>query len=102
MAHVFDVGLKAHPDPAIFGWARDHGYLTITFDKLFPGGWHFPFPPHFGIIRLGGGLTTLDVAIEQLDRLFEEVEDAALPGAMVIVGPSRIRVIPGPVPPLDP
>ena len=89
VAHIFDVGLKGRPDPEIFAWARDNGYLVITFDKVFPGGWNVPFPPHFGIIRLRGSLTTLDVAREQLERLFGEIEDSELPGSMVIVGPSR-------------
>jgi predicted nuclease of predicted toxin-antitoxin system len=102
VAHIFDVGLMGSPDSDILAWARYHSYVTITFDEDFPDGRRLPLPPHCGIIRLTGGTTTLGVAREQLERLFSELNDADLPGSLVIVGPSRIRVIPGPLPRINP
>ena len=98
VAHIYDFNLEGQLDVEILDWARGHGYLVITFDEDFPDGQPFPLPAHFGIIRLTGGNTTLEAAKEQLQWLFSEVDESELPGSLVIVGPSKIRVIPGPVP----
>ncbi|MBE3560543.1 MAG: DUF5615 family PIN-like protein [Ktedonobacteraceae bacterium] len=48
---VYDVGLRAQPDTAIFAYARAHRLLIITFDTDYLNQMAFP-PPHAGILVL--------------------------------------------------
>ena len=106
VVHVFDVGLRGSPDSDIFAWAQENKFLIITFDVRFADGQEFPVTRHHGLIRLRVRQTpatpSIEVATAALERLFNEIDDADLPGSLVIVGPSRIRVIPGPLPLIDP
>jgi predicted nuclease of predicted toxin-antitoxin system len=90
--HTSDVGLSGHSDEAVFSWAVQHNALIITFDEDFADGRSFPAREHHGIVSLRVWPTTTEETQQALDRLFREVSDDELSGALVIVGPSRIRI----------
>ncbi len=79
-------------DVEIFVWAQENGYLIITFDEDFADQRSFPVGQHHGVIRLRVWPTTTEETESALTRLLEQVTGAELLGALVIVGPRRIRV----------
>ena len=50
-SRVYDVGLRSHPDVAIFAYARAYHMTIITFDTNYLNQTAFP-PPHAGILVL--------------------------------------------------
>ena len=90
--HTSDVGLSGQSDEAVFSWAVQHKALIISFDEDFADGRSFPAREHHGIVRLRVWPTTTEETQQALDRLFREVSDHELRGALVIVDPTRIRV----------
>jgi predicted nuclease of predicted toxin-antitoxin system len=90
--HTSDVGLSGQSDEAVFSWAVQNKALIISFDEDFADGRSFPAREHHGIVRLRVWPTTMEETQQALDRLFREVSDDELSGALVIVDPSRIRV----------
>lgn len=90
--HTSDVGLSGQSDEAVFSWAVQNKALIITFYEDFADGRSFPAREHHGIVRLRVWPTTTEETQQALDRLFREVSDDELSGALVIVGRSRIRV----------
>lgn len=90
--HTNDIGLSGQSDEAVFSWALQNKALIITFDEDFADGRSFPAREHHGIVRLRVWPTTTEETQQALDRLFREVSDHELRGALVIVDPTRIRV----------
>lgn len=90
--HTSDVGLSGQSDEAVFSWAVQHKALIISFDEDFADGRSFPAREHHGIVRLRVWPTTTEETQQALDRLFREVSNHELRGALVIVDPTRIRV----------
>ena len=92
VVHASQVELEAKADIEIFIWAQENGHLIITFDENFADQRSFPIGQHHGIIRLRVWPTTIEETERALARLLEQVDDLELLGALVIVGPRRIRV----------
>lgn len=92
--HASEVGLDCQPDERVFRWAQERRAVIITFDEDFGDIRSFPAGTHHGIVRLRVWPTTIEEAEDALGRLLQEVDEAELAGALVIVGRSRIRVRP--------
>jgi len=92
--HTSEVGLSGKPDEAVFAWAQERQALIITFDEDFADARSFLRSEHFGIVRLKVWPTTVEETQDALARLFSEVQDQELTGALVIIERSRIRVRP--------
>lgn len=90
--HTSDVGLNGEPDARVFEWAQENEALILTFDEDFADQRTFPVGEHAGVIRLRVWPTTVTETRTALDRLLDEVSARALPGALVIVGRTRIRI----------
>jgi len=92
--HAADVGLAVAPDSAVYAWAQEHGAAVVTFDEDFADRRSFPVGDHFGIVRLRVWPTTVEETTAALRRLFDQVSEGELRGALVIVDRSSIRVRP--------
>jgi predicted nuclease of predicted toxin-antitoxin system len=90
--HVNDVGLCGATDDTIFQWAQRDGSIVVTFDEDFADARMFPAGSHAGVIRLRVWPTTIEKTESALARLFEAVNDEDLPGSLVIIDQSRIRI----------
>jgi predicted nuclease of predicted toxin-antitoxin system len=73
-------------------WAQSDGSIVITFGEDFADARMFPVGSHCGVIRLRVWPTTIKTTQAALDRVLAEVPDAVLPGSLVIVDESRIRI----------
>jgi len=91
--HVADVGLWGASDAEIFAWAQVDRSIVITFDEDFADARMFPVGSHAGVIRLRVWRpTTIEKANAAIERLLDEVRAEDLPGSLVIVDETRIRV----------
>jgi predicted nuclease of predicted toxin-antitoxin system len=90
--HVKEVGLDGKPDQEIFAWAQEHRAIVITFDEDFADQRSFPVGLHYGVVRLRVWPTTIEETENALARLFSEVSEHELSGALVIIDRARIRV----------
>lgn len=90
--HVSEVGLHGKSDRDIYQWGIAQKAIIITFDEDFADQRSFPVGSHYGIVRLRIWPTTIEETKVALGRLFEEVSDSELLGALVIIDQSRIRV----------
>jgi predicted nuclease of predicted toxin-antitoxin system len=90
--HVADVGLWGATDAQIMEWAQRDSSIAITFDEDFADARMYPVGSHAGVIRLRVWPTTIEKTEEALDRVLKEVADQDLPGSLVIVDGSQIRV----------
>ena len=90
--HVYDAGLRGHPDAEVYAYAQAHQQTTITIDLDFANITDYP-PPHFGIIvlRLPNSMPTANLIQEVLNGL-RALAEHSLANAVVIVEPGRIRV----------
>lgn len=79
-------------DSTILDWARADASIVLTFDEDFADARMFPVGSHSGVIRLRVWPTTVEQTEAALARLFREVRDEDLPGSLVIVDETRIRV----------
>lgn len=93
--HATEVGLAGRSDREVFDWAQAHQAIIITFDEDFADRRSFPVGGHYGVVRLRVWPTTIEETQDALERLLGEVSISELSGALVIVGPTRIRVRPG-------
>lgn len=64
----------------------------VTFDEDFADARMFPVGSHAGVIRLRVWPTTVEKTEAALDQVLHEVPDEDLPGSLVIVDDTRIRV----------
>jgi len=94
VVHAADVGLGVEPDRAVFASAQDHGAAVVTFDEDFADRRSFPVGDHFGAVRLRVWPTTAEETVAALQRLLDEVSEAELRGALVIVDRRHIRLRP--------
>jgi predicted nuclease of predicted toxin-antitoxin system len=90
--HVADVDLWGAADSTILDWARSDSSIVVTFDEDFADARMFPIGSHSGVIRLRVWPTTVEKTEAALERIFREVRDENLPGSLVIVDETRIRV----------
>lgn len=90
--HVGDVGLWGATDQRILEWAQEDGSIVLTFDEDFADARMFPVGTHHGVIRLRVWPTTVEQAGEAMRRLLDTVPDEDLPGSLVIVTNTRIRI----------
>lgn len=90
--HTSDVDLDGAADRAIFEWAQDRDAVILTYDEDFADQRIFPVGDHAGVIRLRVWPTTVEETQAALARLLSEVEDEDLPGALIIVGRTKIRI----------
>lgn len=90
--HVGEVGLWGASDSHILEWAQADESIVITFDEDFADARMFPVGSHCGVIRLRVWPTTIETTQATLDRVLAEVPDTALPGSLIIVDESRIRI----------
>ena len=95
ICHATTVGLAGKSDREVFHWAQAQRAIIITFDEDFSDQRSFPVGGHHGVVRLRVWPTTIEETQEALERLLGEVPDSELPGSLVIVGRTRIRVRPG-------
>lgn len=93
--HATEVGLAGRSDREVFDWAQARQAIIITFDEDFADRRSFPVGVHYGVVRLRVWPTTIEETQDALERLLGEVPISELSGALVIVGPTRIRVRPG-------
>ena len=80
------------PDRDIFLWAQANNAIVVTFDEDFADARMYPVGTHAGVVRLRVWPTTVEQTEDALARLLDEVKDADLPGSLVIVDRSQIRV----------
>ena len=92
--HTSEVALSGQTDEAVFTWAIRNKALIISFDEDFADGRSFPAREHYGIVRLRVWPTTTEETQQALGRLFREVSEDELTGALVIVDSTRIRIRP--------
>ena len=90
--HAKAVGLSGKSDDEIFDWAQGHQAIIITYDEDFSDRRLFAAKDHAGIIRLRVWPTTIEETQAALERLLAETDDEELPGALVIIDRSRIRI----------
>jgi predicted nuclease of predicted toxin-antitoxin system len=90
--HVKDVSLEGKPDSEIFAWAQEHQAIVITFDEDFADQRSFPVGLHYGVVRLRVWPTTIEETENALARLFSEVSEYELSGALIIIDRTRIRI----------
>jgi predicted nuclease of predicted toxin-antitoxin system len=90
--HVRDIGLSGASDAAIFHWAQENGAIVVTFDEDFADTRMYPVGGHAGVIRLRVWPTTVEVTQTALGRLLSTMQDEVLPGSLVIVDSSKIRI----------
>jgi len=90
--HVYDAGLRGHPDSEVYAYAQAHQQTIITIDLDFANITQYP-PPHFGIIvlRLPNSIPTADLIQEVLNALGALAEQN-LANTLIIVEPGRLRV----------
>lgn len=88
--HVNDVGLHGATDDAIFQWGDFS--IVVTFDEDFADARMYPAGSHAGVVRLRVWPTTIENTETALARLFDSVADDDLPGSLVIVDETKIRV----------
>ena len=98
--HVSELGLQGSADTHVFEWAQANGCVIVTFDKDFADRRSFATGNHCGIVRLRVRPTTVEETRGALRRLFAQVADEELRGALVIVGRNNIRLRPGTLPEL--
>lgn len=79
-------------DQDILLWAQANNSIVITFDEDFADARMYPVGTHAGVVRLRVWPTTVEQTEVALARLLDEVKDADLPGSLVIVDRSQIRV----------
>lgn len=91
-SHTSDVALSERPDEEIFAWAQQRQAMILTCDEDFADQRSFPIGSHAGIIRLRVWPTTIEETQAALERLLEEVPDAELARALVIIDRETIRV----------
>jgi len=90
--HVNQVGLHGATDETIFRWAQNDGSIVFTFDEDFADVRMYPAGSHVGVVRLRVWPTTVENTETALARLFDSLADADLPGSLVIVDQTKIRV----------
>jgi predicted nuclease of predicted toxin-antitoxin system len=90
--HVSDVGLRGATDETIFRWAQRDGSIVVTFDEDFADARMYPTGSHAGVVRLRVWPTTVEETETALRRLLESVADEDLPGSLVIVDRTKIRI----------
>lgn len=82
VVHAADVGLAVEPDGSVFAWAQERGAAVVPFDEDFADRRSFPVGDHFGIVRLRVWPTTAEETTAALQRLFEQVGERDLRGAL--------------------
>jgi predicted nuclease of predicted toxin-antitoxin system len=92
IAHVAEVGLWGAADQTILEWAKRDSWIIVTFDEDFADARMCPVGSHAGVRRLRVWPTTVEKAVEGLERLLREVDDAVIPGSLVAVDEHRIRI----------
>lgn len=90
--HTSDVGLDHGTDKEIYDWAQLQRAILITFDEDFADQRSFARGEHAGIVRLRVWPTSTHEVQKALARLFEEVDDASLYGALAIIDSNKIRI----------
>jgi predicted nuclease of predicted toxin-antitoxin system len=69
-SHVYLVGLGEQPDPVIWEFAEDHGYVIVTKDSDFSDySSAFGYPPHVDHVQTGNCATSV---VETLLRKNED------------------------------
>jgi predicted nuclease of predicted toxin-antitoxin system len=92
ITHSRDAGLQGRSDREVFEWAQAHRAIIVTFDEDFADQRSFPVGSHYGIIRLRVWPTTIEEIQNALERLFSQVNDEEVAGALVIIDRNRIRI----------
>lgn len=90
--HVADVGLWGASDTVILVWAQADSSIIVTYDEDFADARMYPIGSHAGVIRLRVWPTTIEKTVWALDRMLTEVSDDDLPGSLVVIDETRIRV----------
>jgi predicted nuclease of predicted toxin-antitoxin system len=90
--HVNEVGLKGVADEIIFAWAQRNGAIILTFDEDFADARMYPVGSHSGVVRLRVWPTTIENTEAALVRLSDSIAEEDLPGSLVIVDQTKIRV----------
>jgi predicted nuclease of predicted toxin-antitoxin system len=90
--HVADFGLWGASDSTILAWAQADGSIVLSFDEDFADARMFPVGSHHGVIRLRVWPTTIEKTEQALARLLDQVKDEDLPGSLVIIDETRIRL----------
>jgi predicted nuclease of predicted toxin-antitoxin system len=87
--HVADVGLWGATDAQILSWATADQSIVI---EDFADARMFPVGSHYGVIRLRVWPTTIEKTNEALQRVLNEISEENLPGSLIIVDDTRIRI----------
>ena len=91
--HCRDAGLLGRTDDGVIAFARREKRILITRDLGFGDVRAYPERSHSGIILLRVPTTYVAGQIVGLVRTFlEEVDQSALPGALVVVRPTGYRI----------
>jgi predicted nuclease of predicted toxin-antitoxin system len=90
--HVTGIGLSGASDSAIFEWAQQNNAIVLTFDEDFADTRMYPVGEHAGVIRLRVWPTTVELTQAALERLLSTTQDEALPGSLIIIDNSKIRI----------
>ena len=90
--HTSDVALSGCPDQEVFAWAQQRQAVILTFEEDFADQRSFPIGSHAGIIRLRIWPTTIEETQAALERLLDEVPDAELARALVIIDRDSMRI----------
>ncbi len=92
--HAFDLGLATSTDDKLYAFAQSSKSMIVTYDEDFADQRLFPVEHHYGIVRLRVQPATAEVTCAALERLFSSYKAEDLVGKLVIIQPSRIRIIP--------
>jgi predicted nuclease of predicted toxin-antitoxin system len=90
--HTSQVELDNKSDDYVFQWVQDNQAVIVTYDEDFADRRIFTLNEDCGIVRLRVWPTTAAETVQALNRLFSEVAEAELRGALIIVGRSTIRI----------
>ena len=90
--HVLEVGLHGNPDFEVFQWAQINRCTIVTYDRGFADRRTLGAGLHCGIIHLRIRPTTIEQTRLALDRFLDQMEEADLNGALVVIGRQNIRV----------
>ena len=80
------------PDEQVFAWAQEQRAIVITYDEDFSDRRFLREQQHCGVIRLRVYPTPQEQTQWALERLFDEVAEEDLSGALIIVDSKRTRI----------
>lgn len=89
---VFDEGLAGGSDPVVLAAAHAEGWVLLTLDKGIASLAYYPPERFSGIVLFRPDASGRGAVMRFVRERLPDVLELDLPGHLVVVGPSRIRI----------